>query len=319
MKLSKSIKLGAAASVMALTLAGCGASPKEDFTEAYKNLADVKSYEYQTDISLTVVGNTVADPEAKEVLDLLDSIKISSHGLVDNEKLQTEQNLTFKASVSPIQLTLDLSLFSDLKKGTHYVKAADLLNLMNNIGTLSGFPLNFDVPEELKDALIQIETPDVGGLTEKQTEDLAKTFASKFNTFLDKIPAEEFTKEDNVYTLKLDGEQIKPILLETIEEYLTLVGGDAAELEEIEKVITIGEIVVVSTIKDGNVVNEEIKLPLELKNEDGETIDLEVEVDSKYKGHNQPVKFTVDPEKDTVLTQDEFSGAMSNSLFPTLK
>lgn len=87
MKLSKKIKLGAAASVVALALAGCG-SPKDDLTDAYKELAEAKTYELKTELALSVVGDTVADPSMKEALSLLDSLKVTSHAKVDNEKQQ---------------------------------------------------------------------------------------------------------------------------------------------------------------------------------------------------------------------------------------
>ncbi|WP_121616703.1 hypothetical protein [Virgibacillus halodenitrificans] len=319
MKLSNKIKIGAAASVVALTLAGCGTSPKEDFSSAYKNLAESKSYEYNTDIDLSVVENTIADLEIKQAIDLMDSIQISARGLVDSQKQQTEQDFNFKASMSPIELSLDLSLFSDLKEGTNYVKAADFLDLMNNIGTLSGFPLNFTVPEDLHDAIIEIPTPETI-LTEQQTEKISESFTNKFNYFLSDLSEENFTKENNdVYTLKFEGEKLKSIFTETIEEYLSVVGGDAVTLEELEKAITIGEVVVVSTIEDGNIAEEEITLPLEVKRTTGETIDLEVVVKVKYKLHNEPVEFTFDPEKDTLLSKEEFSETITNNLFPNVK
>jgi hypothetical protein len=312
------VKMGIAASIVALTLAGCGASPKEEYNQAYQELMNAKSYEYHTNISLSIDDDdNVMDPEVAEALDILKTSKVRTHGLVDHEKQQTEQDLSIQASVSPIELSLGFSMFTDLKEQKSYMKAEEFTQLFNDITTLSGFPINLTVPEEMEGSIIELTHTQSNAQLKEKTKGIATNFNDKFMKFVQELPEENFTKHEDVIKLKMDGEQLEPLILEAIEDYLVLTTTPEetkSTIEQLEEQITIGEIVCKTTIDRGQIAKEKIKIPFEIKT-DANPVDVILNVETEYKNLNKAVKFSIDLDKHPIVTQEEFTNAITENLF----
>jgi len=312
MKMKKFFKVGALASAMTLALTGCG-SPKNELTEAYENLVTAKTYEVNTAMTISLEDYNLSDYELEQLLEGISTLTINAHSLVDNEKQQSENNLHFNLSLSPLDLSVDLSIFNDVNTGKSYVKVNDFLQIMNNIMPLAGVPFTFTLPEDIENSIVEMANAE-SPLTEEQAEKLSTDFQSKFTSLLEELPKSQFSKDDNEYKFTINGQKIETLFIDLIKDNMsTFELEEVTELEQLDEMNLIGDVVYITKIDNGKVVKEEMTIPITFNSETGDSIGLKLSVTSDYTNYDEPINFTFDIENSNLISDDEFLEHMTNN------
>lgn len=318
MKKKQLLKMGLLTSVAALALAGCGLSPKEQYTKAYKDIQDVKTAELATTISFNVETDAELDAETKEILAALNSVKISADTLADFEKKQYEANISASAKVGPMNASIEAPIFVDETKQKAYVKGETYSEVMN---LAAGGSLGFELPEDVKGKVIAFDVE--AGKTDKKLEEEVQKLVE---TFVAEIPEENFVKKDksDVIALTFNGEKALDVVMKFVVDHPELLGEEYAGeevteeefkegLAEMKEYVNVGEVKADATIVDGKLAKEEISIPVKVTTE-GQSFDFTLKVTNEYKNVNKPVKFTFDTSEDNVISQSEFEEVLFSSL-----
>lgn len=324
MKKSKALKIGAASSIIALTLAGCGlfSSPKDDFTKAYSELAEAKTIVSNSTFTVDASTN-VEDPTAKEIMKALSGLSVEAKTISDFEKGLNEVDLGLKLKINPVTVDLDMNVLADVNEGKAYMKTEGLVDLLNTVTSFSGFPLSYEIPAELEGKIIELSGGETSAaIKEAKKEASSKRLTSKFGEYVADLPEEDFIEKDNVVTVKLDGEKVKKEFLTVASEQMGLVDNSLTQedidemITEFESIMTIGEITINATIDKGSITKQQLSIPLSINDPtSNQKIDFVLKVDTTYEKINEAVEFSYDLEKAEIVTMEEAEAVLNEALF----
>ncbi|MEX3623766.1 hypothetical protein [Viridibacillus arvi] len=295
MKKGRLLRIGAAVSILALSLTGCGLlmpTPKDNFVGAYKNLFDAKTIETTTEYSFSLKSD-VPEESLKQGLDFFNAVSFNLHTISDLGKGKSETDLSILSSANGMEISEDLNGFIDKKSKKLYTKAETVLSAYSLIGGLS-----IDLPSDLKDAIIVLD--DVG-----QSEGSNKEFGLELINYSE----DKFKVNGDVITVKMAGEEFKKDLLKKLEDSKAFLGVEVQAyilnmVKELDN-LTFGEATIKLEIKDGTIKTQDVIIPLTFESFAGIEINAEVKVKTTVENINQPVEFSYDLKKGTILTLDE--------------
>lgn len=305
------IKLGSAASVLSLALAGCVLfpTPKEEFVKGYETIETAKTVESSTTFQLTAketAGHKNLDTETKDMLKLLNSASINLHTISDNVKKQSESDLNISGKLAGLNVNLDLNSFIDEKAKKLYMKTDKYADVLGSIASLTGYNVNVKLPTQLKGKII-----DLGKYKQNELID---------NTKIGDYPDDHFTKKGDVITLRVSGKDLKEDIFKSLENTASSLGENVGEedldtmMKVMEKHLTIGEVTDKATVQKGILKKQDIIVPMSL-NTKGSPIELELNIRTVYDNIDKPAKLSYKVNNNKTLTMDEVEKKLTDSMF----
>lgn len=313
----KKLSLSLLSLSLVFSLAACNnASGFEAYTKAYKNLNEAKTLDTTSSISFNVKSGSVT-PEDQQVIDILNSakIKIESKADLENKKAQSTLYASFEAGM--IKPEFELPILADEKEKVAYIKLDSVIDEVSGIVPLS--------PEitELKGKLVEVELNDTQDIN---TVELEQELTEVIEEFVSSIPEKDYVKAELTsddkdkgaaykVNLAISDAQTKELLEKVITKTAVLSGETVTEADldsfrESLKNVSFDEVSLSALIsKDNQFIEQTFNFSLS-GDQDGESINVDVNFNVVYNEINKPVTFDIKPTKDNVIPANELSVLM---------
>ncbi|MGG3026949.1 hypothetical protein ABEP03_06960 [Bacillus licheniformis] len=290
-------------SAFVLVLAACQqADPKGSYAAAYKKLISAKSYEFSSDIGLKVDASNLG-AEDKQFADMLNDATLTISGKTNAETKQSEAVIKAKLKVQNMSLDFDIPVYMDEKKQVGYIK----------IDSVKGKYLEFPLEDDKSSS--------------KDTDELQKQLMESIKEAADNLPADKFEKADLTDKEKEQGasqkvafsfsdKEIKAAVVKFIE-IAGKASGEAVPKSELNKIkdglkdVTFKKFDVTSTIDDKeNLLTENADISFSVDSKKAPQ-SFGITASTTYKNIDGDVKFEHKPNKEDIVTEEEFEKLMA--------
>ena len=308
-------------SAFVLVLAACQqADPKGSYAAAYKKLISAKSYEFSSDIGLKVDASNLG-AEDKQVADMLNDATLTISGKTNAETKQSEAVIKAKLKVQNMSLDFDIPVYMDEKKQVGYIKIDSVLDSFGFFLGTAG--MNFD---SVKGKYLEFPLEDDKS-SSKDTDELQKQLMESIKEAADNLPADKFEKADLTDKEKEQGaaqkvafsfsdKEIKAAVVKFIE-IAGKASGEAVPKSELNKIkdglkdVTFKKFDVTSTIDDKeNLLTENADISFSVDSKKAPQ-SFGITASTTYKNIDGDVKFEHKPNKEDIVTEEEFEKLMA--------
>lgn len=321
MRTFKTGLVGCALVLTATALTACGATPKEEVSEAYDKIKKADTLEMSTNVSLDVSGEGL-DPQT---LNLINSIELTADIKSNKEKKLHEVTAGIKASMGAMNINLDLPLFLDEKAGKAYTKADAYTNIIRTATMFMGTQTPMETPKTLKGKVIELAVQDKGLVMDDKAKErkenqeaLTKAITKEMEKIINNIPEDNYTKKDGVITYSVSGDKIIGAVFDVLEKNPDLAPKSSEDIAELRKVlkeeVAFGDVKVKTTLKDGTIQKQEVDVPITVTVDSGKKIEIVLHVMNEYTNIGGDIDFSFDLSEDNVITQKQFQGALNEAM-----
>lgn len=316
----KTIHTGIAASAL-LLVAACG-NDADTLSDARENINTADTLQSTSEITLdfqTPEGTDTSDPTASidDMLDVANDVNMSLDLKSDNVNKQHEMTVGVNiASGDAANMSFDVPLFMDEASKSVYIPAQTAADFAGM------FMMPIELPAEHADKVLDLsDTGDAVDLDMAPEEDnnLESLSPTELNEimqgYLDQLPEDALTVEGDTYTQTFNGNDFIEYMLKELQtrEYIT-----AEDLEsfkdEVNSSISIGDIVVTSTVVNGEITSDIVALPITALTDGEPNGTLTVNIATDYTAINEDIEFNMNVSEDNVLSNEELESIMQDSV-----
>lgn len=314
----KAVQLGLVTGALAVVLAGCGATPKSEYTKAHETLAKANTLEQNVSLGMNLKDS--GNPEDAEMAALLNSLELNANVKSDKKAEQHEVDLGIKANMGPMKISLDVPMLLDEKTGKVFTKAEAYTDIMSVVPMFMGFPMQIQTPDSLKGKVVEVDTSDKPELSDKQKkeqEQLTTDLTDALREYVNKIPDKDFTKDGDTIVFSVNGAGLIDSMLDVLAKHPEALPEDA-DLSDIKKSfkenVTVGQVAVKAVLKSGKLTQETFAIPMTVTTEDGSKTELTIKAVTKYAKINEKLDFTFDLDKKNVITQEQYEQLLGEAM-----
>lgn len=298
-----------AASLSLFALSACGKSAKETVVSSTESILNAKQMESSGSISFKFDSN-VKDmkPEDKAAMDMLKNVSITVDSKTDKDAKKDEITIGANIKTDAMKMDVSIPMFMDEGKKALYVKANNVKSLLQ----LAGIP--GDSFSKLEGKVIKMDMKDLGEVDTKESMEIQAKVQKALLDAIKALPEDKFTKEKDVYTVKLTGKDLKTVIEKVFDEMSKMKNftGTKQEIEDFKKELKDGNLgkssVSLTYTMDGDTIKkQDAAIHVEVKNpkDKNEEIKFDMNINSKIKSINKPIKFTFDVSEKNIVSMEE--------------
>lgn len=219
-------------------------------------------------------------------------------------------SLAIGANIKTDAMKMDISIpmLMDEGKKALYVKANNVKSLLQ----LAGIP--GDSFSTLEGKVIKMDMKDLGEVDTKESTKIQEKVQKSLLDAIKALPEDNFTKEKDVYTVKLTGKDLKAVIEKVFDEMSTMKNftGTKQEIADFKKELegaNLGKssVSLIYTM-DGKIIKkQDAAIHFEAKNpkDEKETFKFDMNIHSDIKSIDKPIKFTFDTSEKNIVPMDE--------------
>ncbi|QQK77606.1 hypothetical protein HUG15_19800 [Salicibibacter cibarius] len=322
------IKIGAVTGVSAL-LTGCGATAQDDYMSAYDEVQDADTFEADIQMSMDVESDVFGHEETE----MLNNTVLAMDVMSDVANDQHEVDIGLALSMGAMDMNIDMPMFLDNSGDEEklYSTSDGMIDIIDSMLMFEGFPMNIETPESIQGTVVELPVEDDGQNEEvsEEQEEATENIMAQSRTFLEDMDEEAFTRDEdaeNMITYSVDGNVVVDALFDMLEDNPAIFEGvedmneaaiddDLSEIrDEIDEYIEVDEVETEVVLNEnGSMATEEMRIPMMLNNDRGETIDMTLHMDVEYNSIDDDLDFSFDLSEDNIISEDEFEEAMEES------
>ncbi len=298
-----------AASLSLFALSACGKSAKETVVSSTESILNAKQMESSGSVSFKFDSNAKdMKPEDKAAMDMLKNVSITVDSKTDKDAKKDEITIGANIKTDAMKMDISIPMFMDEGKKALYVKANNVKSLLQ----LAGIP--GDSFSTLEGKVIKMDMKDLGEVDTKESMEIQAKVQKALLDAIKSLPEDKFTKENDVYTVKLAGKDLKTVIEKVFDEMSKMKNftGTKQEIEDFKKELKDGNLgkssVSLTYTMDGNTIKkQDAVIHIEAKNpkDKNETIKFDVNIHSNIKSIDKPIKFTFDTSEKNIVPMDE--------------
>ncbi|MFC0015778.1 MULTISPECIES: hypothetical protein [Allobacillus] len=290
-----------------LILAACNSgddkSEKEQVVEAFKNTVEATSFESVSNVDINLEGN-FSDPTVDPYLQMINDMEISFDSVYDKDAGKQQVTFNLSGQMAPMSINLSVPFLQDLESEKIYIRTDSLVE---------NFGMMFPIPQELNGKLLEVDLAELEQAqgTEEQIdpEELTAQAQQIIKDILNEKSEDDFSKEDDVYTIQLTKEDLISLVEKSGELSGDALSGEEieqmrADLEEAAEQTTIHKSELQLTIDDDLIKNQTFVADVEVS-ENGEDMRIDLTFDTTYENINGDVEFSINPEEEEIITPEE--------------
>lgn len=312
-------------SALSIGLIGCSEEttkkeeiePKKAYTEAYQNMLEATSYEFNSNFNFDInyTGEAMTYEE-EEALKIINDLTLGLDGAWDKELQKTELNLKLKFSFEEFNFDLAIPILVEEQSEKIYI---GLDSIINNIPEpfLEMTPPTLDL-SSIENSLVVLDFKDLdlelptNVETNKETEvELIEQFVfSITNDIFSELNEDKFSYKDGSIVLSIDDETAKNILVEIFNSFAKLMEEEPfpqEQLNEILPFITVDKFESSLVVENEQISSEKGNFSFTITNPEAEEeqVSLGFDYNLNYNNINEQVNFTIDPETQEILNIEE--------------
>ena len=316
----KTIHTGIAAGAL-LLVAACG-NDADTLSDARETINTADTLQSTSEITLDFQapeGVDESDPTNSigGMLDVANDVSMSLDLKSDNVNKQHEMTVGVNiASGDAANMSFDVPLFMDEASESVYIPAQTAADFAGM------FMMPIELPEEHADKVLDLSnTGDAVDLDLAPEEDnnLESLNPAELNEimqgYLDQLPEDALTVEGGTYTQTFNGNHLVEYMLNELQtrEYITAEDVESFK-DEVSSSISIGDIVVTSTVVDGEITSDIVALPITALTDGEPNGTLTVNVATDYTAINEDIEFNMNVSEDNVLSPEDLESIMQDSV-----
>lgn len=292
-----------------LVLAGCG-NDSDTLTEARTVVHDASTLTSSTEVTMDMDESMQAavseDGNATDTVSMVMNSKLNIDMMSDLDAGQHEMNIGATIGGDGASMSFELPVFMDEDNQALYTSAKGLTDLMGMIMPITLPDEDAGKVVDLSDGL-EAESTDAGvfeGLSAKESTDMVNDIVKDYTNSL---PDDALTVDGDTYTQVFNGDAFVAHMLTELEAREAITAEDVESFkDEVDGSLSIGDVTVVSTITDGNLVSEDYSIPVNMLIDGEPDMAFTLNTATSYTGVNEAVEFTMNTDEDNVLTMEEF-------------
>ncbi|PFD37098.1 hypothetical protein CN285_20740 [Bacillus cereus] len=298
-----------AASLSLFALSACGKSAKETVVSSTENILNAKQMESSGSISFKFDSNAKdMKTENKAAMDMLKNISITVDSKTDKDAKKDEITIGANIKTDAMKMDISIPMFMDEGKKALYVKANNVKSLLQ----LAGVP--GDSFSTLEGKVIKMDMKDLGEVDTKESAEIQEKVQKALLDAIKALPEDKFTKEKDVYTVKLTGKDLKTVIEKVFDEMSTMKNftGTKQEIADFKKELKDvnldkSSISLTYTMDGKTIKKQDAAIHVEAKNskDEKEIIKFDMNINSDIKSIDKPIKFTFDTSEKNIVPMDE--------------
>ncbi|MDA1475077.1 hypothetical protein [Bacillus changyiensis] len=298
------------------TTEGKVTDPKQLYTTAFQKMLNAKTYDSSIDADINIDTSNLQG-EYKEIADVINNAKLTVDIKANEETKQSE--LVFKGKFSYENLSMDFNVpvYLDENKQRGYIK---LDNALKSFGIFLGTSENH--LKSVKNKYLEFSLEEDQPLNPHTEERLKRKLQESLIKAMDDIPQDNFKKSQQgsaqKVTLSLSNKGFKTFIMnyldvcgETLKDPLT--DTEMNQLKDFFEKINFKKLSMTATMDNKEYIhNFDTDILLHVDHNDF-TGDIGFKLSTSYKNINGDVTLKYKPNKDQILTEDEFEELMTQA------
>ncbi|EJQ37577.1 hypothetical protein IEE_05136 [Bacillus cereus BAG5X1-1] len=297
------------ASLSLFALSACGKSAKETVVSSTESILNAKQMESSGSISIKLDSNAKdMKPEDKAAIDMLKNISITVDSKTDKDAKKDEITIGANIKTDAVKMDISIPMLMDEGKKALYVKANNVKSLLQ----LAGIP--GDSFSTLEGKVIKMDMKDLGEVDTKESTKIQEKVQKSLLDAIKALPEDNFTKEKDVYTVKLTGKDLKAVIEKVFDEMSTMKNftGTKQEIADFKKELegaNLGKssVSLIYTMDGTTIKKQDAAIHFEAKNpkDEKETFKFDMNIHSDIKSIDKPIKFTFDTSEKNIVPMDD--------------